>query len=165
MKDPREVIRRLHAHSVRNEHGCLLYQLALDPAGYAAISVDGRKRNGHRVAWEAAHGSIGAGMCVHHAVCSRRSCCEVSHLVLVTRSVNSSIQLPRAPKKYCARGHPLTNQNVIRSGTSKRRRCRICRTRYNAAWMRAYRARERALAPEKASVVIGHHEPLSSVGR
>lgn len=81
--------------------GCWVFTGALNSAGYARVSVDGRKRLLHRVAHELLVGPIPAGLDVDHRChnndlacaggtsCSHRACWRPDHLTTATRSENT----------------------------------------------------------------------------
>lgn len=66
------------------ETPCKIWQKAIS-AGYGMISVKGIEFRAHRLAYEAAHGSIPEGYVVHH-LCQQKPCIEEPHLSLVTRA-------------------------------------------------------------------------------
>jgi hypothetical protein len=143
VRDPVEVAARLRSKVVVDEFGCHIFTGALDPSGYGALSVDGKKVGAHRVAYELAHGKIGAGQVIHHFYCGCRRCVNPAHLESVERSVNSSIQLPRAPRRRCLRGHALHSANVLVESSGKRR-CATCRRAYGREWARRHRTEVQA---------------------
>lgn len=101
-------------------YGCQLATGRRDKDGYA---YHGKSR-AHRVAWEAEHGPIPAGMEVQHD-CKRRACCNVAHLRLVTRSENERLKAwaAIARVKTCQKGHDMAlNAMVTPEGG------RVCRT-------------------------------------
>jgi endogenous inhibitor of DNA gyrase (YacG/DUF329 family) len=67
---------------------CLLWRGQLDDDGYGRISVEGKTRMVHRIAWELAAGAaIPAGLKVLHH-CDVRHCCHPAHLFLGTTQDN-----------------------------------------------------------------------------
>lgn len=76
-----EVLRRL---LMRSElvGDCLLWRGATNHGGYGLISVQGRMKSAHRVAWELAHGTlVPKGKLVCHK-CDTPGCVLAAHLFL-----------------------------------------------------------------------------------
>lgn len=66
-------------------HACWPWTGALDPSGYGAFKIDGKKYNSHRVAFAIEHGELPRdGMALH--ACDNRACCNPACL----RSGNSA---------------------------------------------------------------------------
>jgi hypothetical protein len=113
---------------------CLLWTGATTPDGYGRIWADGRARRVHRVAWEAEHGPIPAGLDLDHR-CGVRACCNpdhtepVDHRTNILRSANHVAAL--AAKTHCCRGHELAGDN-LRIRPNGTRQCIPC-TRIRAA--------------------------------
>lgn len=121
---------------------CVLWTGAVNEDGYGRCTVNGRQGLAHRVAWEAEHGPIPAGMQVDHAChnatgchrgadCPHRRCVNLAHLQLVTPRVNQLLKL--APVgwserilTHCLRNHPRTVANTY-FGRDGKRRCMACR--------------------------------------
>jgi hypothetical protein len=89
---------RLSKLTSRNEEtGCLFYTGHIDKYGYGQISVNGKTKTTHKVAWELANGAVPEGLCVCHSCDIKfpagskdnRKCCEVSHLYLATARENT----------------------------------------------------------------------------
>lgn len=138
---------RLMAKRVIDANGCWVHQSTPDGNGYCSISVNARRVKVHRWIYERVVGSIPAGYEVDH-LCRNRRCFNPDHLEAVTQAENNrrstSITNLKARQTHCAKGHPLSGENLIleSSGPSRRpaRRCRIC----NAARFRAMRTRRRS---------------------
>jgi len=97
----------------------------------------------HRVAYEAAHGPIPAGLEIDH-LCRNHLCVRPSHLEPVTRRENlrrgngALAQRRRAKARtQCPQGHPYDQENTIRG--KHQRKCRAC----NREWNRLRRERMR----------------------
>jgi hypothetical protein len=75
--------------------------------GYGTVTVDGRTKLAHRVAYELTHGAIARGLVLLHA-CDARACCNPAHLEPGTHRDNAR---DRADKH---RGHGQTPRPVGR---------------------------------------------------
>jgi hypothetical protein len=87
--------------------GCWLYRGNLTPNGYGVLSVGGRSRATHRLAWELTHGPVPPGLYICHR-CDQPACCNPAHLFLGTPSDNQadSVAKGRRPSRKGSR-HPL----------------------------------------------------------
>lgn len=101
--------------------------------GYGTVSVCGRNRKAHRVAWENVYGEIPQGYVVHHE-CGNPLCVNVGHLTLMTNSEHVSLHNPRSEK--CQRGHDMSYAYVKKNGE---RQCRECQYARQRAWRRRQR--------------------------
>lgn len=68
--------------------GCLLWFGATTSGGYGNLDVYGKQTYAHRYAWERERGTIPADLEIDH-LCHVRSCCNVDHLRLATRTQNN----------------------------------------------------------------------------
>lgn len=111
--------------STTNEHGCWLFQGALNE-GYGSVGYQGRTRLLHKLVWEHFHGPVPDGLELDH-LCRNRNCWNDSprHLETVTRSVNIKRGDHWGRKKtHCPRGHEYSVENTrVEQG---RRHCRPC---------------------------------------
>jgi hypothetical protein len=79
---------RLEKYSIPEPNsGCHLWLAALSTDGYAQLSVQGRNRNAHIVAYELAKGPVPDGMQIDH-LCRLHCCVNPDHLEAVTGSEN-----------------------------------------------------------------------------
>jgi hypothetical protein len=116
---------------------CQLWEGCIAATGYGRLTVNYRQVYAHRYVWELHYGPIPEGMQLHH-VCGERACICVDHLKLVTTLEHAD----EHAATHCQRGHLLTPQNRVRTGTSSSGRvktaCRRCvyaqaRSRYQKA--------------------------------
>jgi hypothetical protein len=116
---------------------CWLWTAAKNPSGYGRFSFKGKLKYPHRLMFESATGKkIPPKMEIAHK-CDNPSCVNPNHLFLATRLENTRdcIQKGRFKsnlkhtyktplKKYCKRGHDLSEGRVRPSGA---RACRKCK--------------------------------------
>lgn len=126
--------------SVGHESGCWIWEGSRSPAGYGLISVDGRYRPVHRVAYELFRGEIPDGLVLDH-LCRVPACCWPSHLEPVTHGMN--VARGAAPVAVANRNgtclsgrHDMTDVYVRKNGV---RQCRPCQLEKGAT----YRARKK----------------------
>lgn len=120
--------------------GCWEFQSARDPEGYRTLSVGGRTRRAHRVAYELLVGPIPEGLTLDH-LCRNTGCVNPDHLEPVTHRVNilrgRGLAAQNAAKTHCIHGHPLSIENTYVSARGQRQ-CRTCNLRRAA--QRRFRA-------------------------
>ena len=118
--------RLLATVEIVTESGCWVWMASLNTDGYGQMSVDGKMRKAHTVAYELFVGPIPAGLELDHA-CRVRCCCNPYHVEPVTHAENMrrgiSGELQRG-KTHCKRGHPLSGDNL--KVDRKQRRCLEC---------------------------------------
>ena len=125
--------KRLLAHA-RGEDECWLWPGADSGNGYGRISVDGKTRATHIVAYELFTGTrVPPGMVLDHQ-CRNRLCYNPRCLKPIPGIVNTLIgegpTAANALKTHCCRGHELAGENLItrtREGRRPSRECRACR--------------------------------------
>lgn len=117
---------RLAAYVTSDPNGCLTWTRAKMKNGYAVMTVEGRTRLVHRVAWEHFVEPIPEGMTIDH-LCGNRACINVLHMEVVSRGENTlrgnSPPANQRRQTICKNGHDLSES--YRYGS--RRLCRICR--------------------------------------
>lgn len=97
--------------------------------GYGRV-WNGRNMLVHVYVWQEAKGPVLSGMVLDHR-CRNRACCNVNHLRVVTRKVNSTENVEGAQwqlnkaKTQCPRGHEYSESNtrVLSNGG---RQCKAC---------------------------------------
>lgn len=75
------------AHRTLRRGACLVWTGAVKDTGYGAMWDGERVVRPHRWAYEAANGTIPAGVDIDH-ICGNRLCCEPAHLRLASRKQN-----------------------------------------------------------------------------
>lgn len=78
---------RLRAMSQETPEGCLLWTRARFREGYGSVSVEGRTRLAHVVAYEEWVGPVPDGLVVRHS-CRNRHCIAPEHLSVGTQAEN-----------------------------------------------------------------------------
>jgi len=110
-----------------DERGCWVWQGALNNKDYGQVSIGGKVRSTHRVAYELLVGPIPDGLHLDH-LCRNRPCCNPAHLEPVTNKVNSE-RSERSGRTHCIRGHLLSGDNLViklRPNGLTIRNCRTC---------------------------------------
>jgi len=78
---------RIEMHTDKTGN-CWLWTTTTGDDGYGRVTVDGKSRKAHRVAYELAHGPIPNGMQVDHR-CHTPACVRPEHLRLATNKQNA----------------------------------------------------------------------------
>lgn len=122
-KPPAPVGERLRRY-LQADGDCIVWTGYVDPNGYGKITVDGRSRWVHRVAWEEERGPVPEGLTLDH-LCRRPLCCNTDHLEPVTHAENMRRAVDANRSDTCPHGHPRTPENRMANGPG-RTRCRPC---------------------------------------
>ena len=135
---------------VEKTEGCWLWTAYRRPDGYGQFRVGSRMVKAHRFAYELLVGPIPDGRETDH-LCRVRHCVNPAHLEPVTHRENTlrgdTPAARNAAKTHCPQGHPLAEGNLVPFDLRRgRRRCLTCHREQSREWMRAWTARQRALA-------------------
>lgn len=111
---------------VEKTDSCWLWTGTRLKDGYGQISVAGKNRYVHRIAYAIVIGPIPKGKCLDH-LCRVRHCVNPTHLEPV--SIQENIQRGdlwkvNGLKTHCRQGHPYSGENLLM--VSGERRCRTC---------------------------------------
>jgi hypothetical protein len=118
-------VRLPQMYTVGPPDACWLWLGRPDTTGYGRFRLDnGIATTAHRAVYEAHVGPIPSNLTLDH-LCRVRLCVNPAHLEPVTQAVNNA-RVPKIPAKVCQNGHPLTADNVVFRGNTRRRTCRTC---------------------------------------
>lgn len=120
---------RLRYYSVEVPGGCWEWRGYVDKArGYGQLSINGKKREAYRVAYELWSAIVPAGLDLDH-LCRNRLCINPAHLEPVTRGENCRRGFGACGlnhrKTHCKNGHPFDYENTY-TANGTRRKCRAC---------------------------------------
>lgn len=141
-----DLLTRFWNKVLRMESGCWEWQAQRDADGYGRFMGLGKKMGlAHRFAFSTFVAPIPPSLCVLHD-CDNPPCVRPDHLKLGTHADNVRDKIakgrsrgPNRGKTVCKRGHPLTPDNIYRSGLGgKSRTCRTC----NLDWHRTHKQRK-----------------------
>lgn len=123
---------------VQTGRECWEWTASRKPAGYGQISIHGKIRYAHRVAWEIFYEeSLPAGVQVLHK-CDNPPCVRPSHLFKGTHQDNMDDRESKGRnvahnsfKTHCQHGHEFSIENTYVHPTSGSRQCLTCRRVYD----------------------------------
>lgn len=143
-----DIVERLTQGSTFNpDTGCITWDGA-KLKGYGVVTINGKARRVHVVAWEAANGPTPPGLELDHRChsdnpcglgdnCPHRACWNVTHLVPRTHAENvllgESPSAINARKTHCDNDHPLASDNLYIIPSTGGRVCRQCRADWREA--------------------------------
>lgn len=119
---------------VQKTDACWLWTGWVNPGGYGRVTIGGRPRLAHRVAYELTRGSIPDALTLDH-LCFVKTCVNPDHLEPVTAEINFARAAvagrligngeEHRRKTHCPHGHPYdaVNTHVNPRGS---RTCRTC---------------------------------------
>lgn len=101
---------------------CLVWTGNVTEFGYGHMSVKGKMKYAHRVAWELARGPIPNGMQIDH-ICWNRACVNVDHLRLATQMENTQYLSGALPGSATGvrNVHPNGSGFIVRITCNKQR--------------------------------------------
>ena len=114
--------------------GCWEWKGYTTPHGYGRLTMNGKRQQAHRWAWELyALPEVKQGQSLDH-LCRNRVCVNPDHLEIVSLSVNSlrgeGFYAQNARKTHCVNGHEFTPENIMPKvttcGSKLGRECRRC---------------------------------------
>ena len=127
------VVDRLLKHAPPTLEECWVWKGSDSGNGYGRISVNGKTRATHIVAWELYHGEIAPKDMVLDHTCRNRACFNPKHLrpldVVTNTLIGEGPTAKNARKTHCLRGHAFDEEITIvrvRNGRTSRE-CRACK--------------------------------------
>ena len=128
-------------------NGCHIWTGCRSDRGYGRARADGRMQSVHRLRYEREIGPIPDGLVLDH-ICDNGAggCCNPHHCRPATYRENTlrgdTITARALARTHCAKGHPLTPDNLVRRYLSRGiRACASCMKARNRAATRRYRQR------------------------
>ena len=106
---------------------CIVWRGAQNTKGYGCYAINGVSHLAHRLAWEAVHGPLPAGLTIDH-LCRVRACVNVEHMELVSVAEN----IRRQPRRLqvggqCRNGHQISSDADLYVRGAGASECRACR--------------------------------------
>lgn len=145
---------RLWARLEPTEGGCWEWQGAKTSDGYGHISVAGKLKRTHRMAYEILVGAIPGGLVLDH-LCRNRACANPDHLEVVSRGENTRRGLAAAALRNddtCRNGlHPWP-ESAVQNAYTPRPTCIECGRDKARKWQKEYRARKRDVKKAQAAL-------------
>ena len=131
--------------------GCWLWIGHDNHKGYGRISVNGRLKQAHRVAYEMHKGAIPVGLHIDH-LCKITCCVNPDHLEAVLPAENTRrgksgefISQWNRAKTHCPAGHQYNRQNTFLNSRGHRC-CRLCHRQADQRYRDRQRQARAALA-------------------
>lgn len=110
---PQDILQKRVMDNCKWVGECLEHQGDVMKSGYVGMSLDGKTRNAHRVAWIAFKGEIPLGKVVCHT-CDNRKCCNVQHLFLGSHKENTEDMVEKGRDNWqTIRRFPLEIRNKV----------------------------------------------------
>ena len=131
--------RRFTAKTHITESGCIEWTAARDRNGYPQLTLSGKSKYAHVVAYEHWVGPVPDGHEVDH-LCRNRGCVNPTHLEAVTEFINKSRRYRPDPTKCGAGQHDWIPENWYTSGHGTK----YCKPCAKAKAKAAYRRRRDA---------------------
>ena len=131
---------------------CWLWKGSINKNGYGKFCLAGRSTLAHRASYIIFVSSIPEGLVLDH-LCQIKNCVNPDHLEPITQQENirrakagyinlkplGVIFPPRIVKPYCAYGHRLNKENILR--INQRKVCKTCNKLPISDWYVVYKER------------------------
>jgi hypothetical protein len=118
-------IERYEKNVIKNEIDCWGYKRPVMKKGYIEIKAGGKRKLGHRLAWEMVYGKVNPGKFILHH-CDNPVCTKISHLYEGTIKQNTNDCINRGRFKY-----PSRNKRILiskeKSKSYKKSDCIRCK--------------------------------------
>jgi len=108
--------------------GCWVWIRGCVKGGYGHISIGGKTRRTHRVAYELVYGVILTPDQFLHHKCRNKSCVNPDHLEITNQLDHvDSATFGNKYKTHCPHGHEYTPENICWNRNGRARECRTCK--------------------------------------